>query len=255
MKKVFTVAAAGPILILMMVAIASSGSPVPATKSGHYTSNLQHTSGTGTGHMLKQIRWGDHRKFERIVLEFSGGEEPSDLPRMKVETEYYPMRLAIRLPGAPERGASVFTDAAPFSKSNLVTRVDTFDVCGGGQHLSVVPGRPVEFEAFTLSNPPRLVIDIIQSRMDPIRDETKYSIRTLSLYGDQVCILLDEAANLGITPRVITDSDGNTFAELGLYDDTDEAFAAVARLKSTIGKQFALKVKAREMMSVPAVLP
>lgn len=242
-------------IVFLVSAAANAGAPVPSTKSGHYTANLQYTGGTGTGQTLKQVRWGDHRKFERIVLEFSRGNGDDTLPRMKVETEYYPMRLAIRLPGAPERGVSIFTEAAPFRKSNLITRVDTFDVCGGGQHLSVVPGRPVEFEAFTLSNPPRIVIDVIQSRMDPIREETKYSIRTLSLYGDQICILLEEAANLGITPRVITDREGNIFAELGLYDDAEEAFAASARLKETIGKQFALKVKARGMMSVPAVLP
>jgi hypothetical protein len=149
----------------------------------------------------------------------------------------------------------LFTDPAPFRKSKLITRVDTFDVCGGGQHLSVVPARPVEFEVFTLTNPPRLVIDVILSRMDPMRDQKKYSVRTLPLYGDQICILLDEAANGGITPRVITDADGNIFGELGLYDNADEAFAAVVRLGETIGKQFSLKVKARGMMTVPAVIP
>ena len=253
--SVIKVIATSVAVMVMAATAAFAGSPVPSTKSGHYLSNLQYTGGSGTGHVLKQIRWGDHRKFERIVLEFSSGSIEDALPRMKVETEYYPMRLAIRLPGAPERGVSLFTDPAPFRKSKLITRVDTFDVCGGGQHLSVVPARPVEFEAFSLSNPPRLVIDIILSRMDPIRDEVRYSVRTLPLYGDQVCILLDEAANVGITPRVITDDDGNIFAELGLYDNTDEAFAAAARLKNTIGKQFALKVKSRGMMTVPEALP
>ena len=244
-----------PAAICLAATPAFAGSPLPATKAGHYTANLQYTGGPGTGYTLKQIRWGDHRKFERIVLEFAGEKTGDALPRMKVETEYYPMRLAIRLPGSPDRGVSVFTDPAPFRKSKLITRVDTFDVCGGGQHLSVVPARPVEFEIFTLINPPRLVIDVILSRMDPMRDQRKYSVRTLPLYGDQICILLDEAANVGITPRVITDADGNIFGELGLHDDADEAFAAAARLEETIGKQFSLKVTARGMMETPAVLP
>ncbi len=241
--------------LLLATPLAHAGSPVPATKSGHYATNLQYTGGTGTGYTLQQVRWGDHRKFERIVLEFTGDQTEDILPRMKVETEYYPMRLAIRLPGSPGRGVSVFTDPAPFRKSKLITRVDTFDVCGGGQHLSVVPARPVEFEVFTLTSPPRLVIDIILSRMDPMRDQKKYSVRTLPLYGDQICILLDEAANVGITPRVITDEGGNIFGELGLYDDADEAFAAAASLRETIGEQFALKVKGRGMMTVPVVIP
>ncbi|MDF1537205.1 MAG: hypothetical protein P1S46_12065 [bacterium] len=242
-------------VLCLAAAPAHAGSPVPAAKNGHYVSNIQYTGGTGTGHTLAQIRWGDHRKFERIVLEFAGDPTGDDLPRMKVETEYYPMRLAIRLPGAPERGVSLFTDPAPFRKSSLITRVDTFDVCGGGQLLSVVPARPVEFEIFTMTNPPRLVIDIILSRMDPMREETKYSMRTLPLYGDQVCILLDEAANVGITPRLITDANGNIFGELGLYDEADKAFASAARLGETIGKQFTLQVKARGMMEAPAALP
>ena len=67
--------------------------------------------------------------------------------------------------------------------------------------------------------------------------------------------MLEKAADAGVTPRLITDADGNVFGELGLFDEADEAFAAVNRLKGSLGNQFSLSVKSRGMMTVPAVLP
>ena len=232
-----------------------SSSPLPVTKSNRFASNLQYTGGTGTGYTLEQIRWGDHHKFERIVLEFSPPQAANDevLPRVKVETEFYPMRMAIRLPGS--KSERYLPSGILFTKSKLISGIDIFEVCGGGQHLTLIPARPVEFEVFTLTSPPRLVIDVILSRMPPMRDEKKYSVRTFPLYGDQVCLLLEKAADAGVTPRLITDADGNVFGEIGLFDEADEAFAAVNRHKGALGNQFSLSVKSRGMMTVPAILP
>jgi len=236
---------------------AHSASLLPSTKSNRFASNVQYTGGTGTGYTLQQIRWGNHQDFERIVLEFSapGEDDGATLPRMKVETEFYPLRLAIRLPGSASGAERLYPQELPFARSKLISGTDVFDVCGGGQHLTVIPARPVEFEVFTLTSPPRLVIDVILSRMPPMREEKKFSVRTLPLYGDQVCLFLEEAANAGVTPRLITDARGSVFGELGLYDETDEAFAAGDRFKDSLGRQFSLVVKARGMMTVPAVIP
>jgi len=249
----------GVLLIALTIAAlpAHSSSPIPATKSNRFASNLQYTGGTETEHTLEQVRWGDHHNFERIVLEFSSplSGDGKDLPRMKVETEFYPMRMAIRLPGSKSRSENFLPTDSLFRKSRLISGIDIFEVCGGGQHLTLIPARPVEFEVFTLTSPPRLVIDVIKSRMPPMREERKYSVRTLPLYGDQICLLLKEAADAGITPRLITDAGGNVFGELELYNEADEAFAAMDRFKESLGKRFSLTVKARGMMMVPAVLP
>lgn len=244
-------------VLVTTVSVVHSSSPVPTTKTGHYVSNLQYTGGEGVDYKLEQVRWGDHRSFERVVFEFSPSvpEESETLPRMKLEVEFYPLRMAIRLPGSDPRREQIFISVEPFRKSKMISRVNTFDVCGGGQHMTLIPARPVEFDVFTLTSPPRLVVDVILSRMDPMREQKKLSLRTFPLYGDQVCYLLDEAADAGITPRLLTDSAGNVFGELGLYDDPDEAFQAQERLKNSIGKNFALMIRARGMMEVPAVLP
>lgn len=236
---------------------AHSSSPLPATKSNRFASNLQYTGGTGTEFTLEQVRWGDHHNFERIVLEFSppGSDSGQDLPRMKVETEFYPMRMAIRLPGSKNRAEQLFPSGGLFNKSRLISGIDIYEVCEGGQHLTVIPARPVEFEVFTLTSPPRLVIDVILSRMPPMREEEKYSVRTLPLYGDQICMLLEETANAGVTPRLITDAKGNVFGEVGLYDEAGKAFTVADSFKDSLGRRFSLTVEARGMMSVPAVLP
>ena len=236
---------------------AQSDSPFPDHKSEHYASNVQYTGGHGTDYTLQQIRWGNHRNFERVVFEFASKhpEGNESLPKMKLETEFYPLRLSLRLPGSNRRRGKIFTSADPFSKSNLLSHVDTFDACGGGQHLSLIPARPVEFNVFTLTSPPRLVVDVILSRMDPMREEKKLSLRTLPLFGDQVCLFLEKAADAGMTPRILADSGGNVFGELGLFDNPDEAFNIRQRLNTSLGRNFALTIRARGMMEMPAVLP
>lgn len=236
---------------------AHSSNPLPATKSNRFTSNVQYTGGTGTGYTIEQIRWGDHHNFERVVLQFGTLEHAAreGLPRMKVETEFYPMRMAIRLPGSKNRGRNLLPPVDLFRKSLLVSSIDTFEVCTGGPIVTLTFARPVEFEVFTLTAPPRLVIDMILSRMPPLREEEKFSLRTLPLYGDQVCLFLEAAAKAGVSPRLITDADGNVFGELGLFDEADEAFSAADRHNASLGKRFSLTVKARGVMTVPAVLP
>jgi len=231
--------------------------PFPTDKSGHYVSNVQYAGGSSTGYTLFQIRWGNHRDFERIVFEFSsnGPEGGDTLPRMKLETEFYPLRLALRLPGSAFGRTGVFTSPDPFQKSTLISHVDSFDGCGGGQHLFIIPARPVEFDVFTLTSPPRLVVDIIQSRMEPMREAKKLSLRTLPLFGDQICYFLEEAADEGITPRVLVDADGNVFGELGLFDSPDAAFQWKQRLTGSIGRNFALIINARGMMETPKEEP
>ncbi len=243
--------------VLIAPAPAQSEGRFPEAKSGHYVSNLQYTGGASTGYTLEQIRWGNHHTFERIVFEFSPDrpDRGDILPRMKMETEFYPLRLALRLPGSDRRREELFTSPVPFEKSRLISRVDIFDMCGGGQHMSIIPARPVEFDVFVLTSPPRLVVDAIQSRMDPMREEKKLSLRTLPLYGDQVCYFLEEAADAGMTPRVLTDGSGNVFGELGLFDDPDEAFNARQRLNTSLGRNFALIIRGRGMMEMPAVMP
>lgn len=234
-----------------------SSSPLPAAKTGHYVSNLQYNGGEGIGYTLEQIRWGDHRNFERIVFEFSSPEPEGNeiLPRMKLEIEYYPARMVIRLPGSDQRREEIFRSPEPFRKSMMISRLDSIDVCGGGQYLTLIPARPVEYEVFSLTSPPRLVVDIIMSRMDPLPEQKKLSLRTLPLFGDQVCVFLDQAAEAGVTPRLLTDAVGNVLGEIELYDDPREAFSGLQHFTTTIGKNFTLIIEARGIMEIPAVLP
>ena len=233
-----------------------TSSPLPGDAAGAFLTEFDFSGGTGEDYTLYQVRWGDHRSFERVVMEFKGrntGAQRHGLPRMEVEKEEYPARVAIRLRGVPTRMEEIYTVRHPFLKSRMLSGLDLFDPCGGGQFLTLVPSRPLEYRIFTILNPARLVIDVRPTKTVPT-DKVRYFLRTLPLYGDQACAFKKAALKEGITGRLLTDASGNTFGEAGVFDRPEDAFGAKTRLKE-LGERFSLMVKARGIMETPEVLP
>jgi hypothetical protein len=242
--------------VFLAVAPANAGDPISNSKKNIYRANHQLSGGNGHDFTLEQVRWGDHRSFERVVLEFNNRiGDPSPLPAMKIETEYYPSRIAMRITGVERAVEGHEISADQFSESNLLSGLNIYDTCEGGLYLDIVPARPIEYEIFTLVNPPRLIIDVQLSRMGPLPETERYSVRTFPLFGDQVCILLKEAADSGITPRLLTDREGKVFGELGLFDTAADALTEKERLRALFAGRFAIVVKGRGYMETPAVLP
>ena len=214
------------------------------------------SSGTGGGYSLYQVRWGDHRSFERVVVEFREGEGVASapgLPRMVVEKEWYPARVAIRLPGVPDRAKDIYTARHPFAKSRLLAGLDLFEPCGGGQFLALYPSRPLEYRIFTINSPYRLVVDVRPAKLAP-SERVRFFLRTLPLYGDQVCDFQKAALDAGTWGRLLTDASGNTFGELGTFEQPEDAFNAKKRFRG-LSERFSLVVKARGIMETPEVLP
>ncbi len=234
----------------------AAGDPIPGKKADRYQDRIDMIGGTGDGFTLSQIRWGDHRTFERVVLEFTppDWDEGSRLvPRSLLRTEDYPSRLMIRIPGATGINASVFTEKKPLSKSRLLNGLTVFDSCGASQVVSLEPARSLQFEVFTLSSPARIVVDMRLSRGIPPEAE-RYSLRTLPLLGDQQCVFLEEVAASGLTGRLLSDVSGRVIGEVGLFEDYRDAWDVKDKL-SDLNRRFSLVVKRRGVMDTPAALP
>lgn len=224
---------------------------MPSAKQGSYQENIQWSGGMGEGFTLVQIRWGGHREYERLVLEFrpvKGLESSHEWPRMEVVSENYPARLRISLPGSPGIARDIYLNSDPFAKSRLIAGLNFYDVCGE-LSLGIVPSMPVVYEIFALTSPTRLVIDIKRSRAIP-PDLGMYSLRTLPLFGDQRCNFLVEAKKTGISGRLLTDKAGMVIGEAGLYPNPDEAFSQRNKLLD-LRKMFSLVVKARGPFDIP----
>ncbi|GBE14614.1 hypothetical protein BMS3Abin14_00660 [bacterium BMS3Abin14] len=255
--EVFLSVVLGAIMLLSIGSqSAVTASPLPGEEINAFLTEFDFSGGSGENFALYQVRWGDHRSFERIVMEFKGKDTDTQqhgLPRMEVEKEEYPARVTIRLPGVPTRMKEIYTVRHPFSKSRMLSGLDLFDSCGSGQLLALIPSRPLEYRIFTLWNPARLVIDFRPTTTVP-PDRVRYFLRTFPLFGDQVCAFKKAALKDGIIGRLLTDASGNTFGEAGVFDQPENAFAAKKRL-GKLDEQFSLVIKARGIMKTPEVLP
>ncbi len=225
---------------------------LPSAKHGNYSEIIQWAGGIGEGFTLVQVRWGGHKDYERLVLEFravKGLESSHEWPRMDVGSEDYPARLRISLPGSPGMARDLYPNADPVTKSRLIAGLNFYDSCGE-LSLNIIPSMPVIYEIFGLTSPTRLVVDIKKSRAIP-PDIRKYSLRTLPLFGDQQCRFLEEAKRSRIPARLLTDSSGTVIGEAGLFPDPDEAFAEKEKL-AEFRKKFSLIVKMRGPFDIPS---
>ena len=254
-RRLVCVLAAAFSLAALPSLTALGADPLPVRKAEGFSPRLDLSGGQAQGMSLRQVRWGDHHTFERIVFEFADPSGRGDLlPRLSVRTEEYPLRLVVTAPLTAAAHEGVFVTARPFEKSRFLSGVDLLESCADLLSLAVIPARPVDYEVFTLTSPPRLVVDVRVSTAPIPSGEERYSLRTMSLLGDQSCVFLQEARGMGLSPRLLKDSAGQTFGEVALFPTPDGAFREKSRLES-LGARFSLYVKARGIMDVPGPIP
>ncbi|UCF31640.1 MAG: hypothetical protein JSV26_04295 [bacterium] len=232
------------------------GDPLPTDKADRYRDRIDMVGGTGDGYTLSQIRWGDHRSFERVVLEFIAPEweeRSREVPRILLATREYPSRLVIRIPGATGIRDPVFSSETPLAKSRMLSGMTVLEPCGGDQSLILMPARALQYDVFTLLSPPRLVIDVRLSRGIPAEDE-KFSLRTLPLFEEQQCLFLEATHESGVSGVLLTDVSGQVFGEVGLFDGYQEAWNMRDEL-SALNSRFSLVIKRRGIMETPTALP
>ncbi len=146
------------------------------------------------GTILSKIRWGEHQKGERLVLDFKEREDPGSFSltpallagSFNVKYDYYPFRFVVRLNGVREIRAELKTDFnSKFIKD--IHRLPCLD--DAAFKLGISLEKPVEFEIFELIDPARIVIDLrslseeeaFLQALPPV-----YSLRTGPEYSQEV---------------------------------------------------------------------
>ena len=212
------------------------------------------TGGTITdGRDLRAIRWGSHPGYERIVLDiYHGGYGEQGPPAFdpcwfEVELEDYPYRAVVVLGGI--RGLSADFDQT-FPANSLIEDVHSILYKDdSGASLAIVYRRPVEIRVLALNNHGRIVIDARPKSPRP-EESVKYSVRTLPLTRDQVISMYYELKDFqGMSPRFLTNAQGVTLWEAGLFASHGDAVA----LRDTLTAQTDAQLYVEERL--PADLP
>ncbi len=179
------------------------------------------------GRDLRNIRWGKHPEFERIVLDIYEGayyEKGPVVPvpcHFVVEYEYYPFRFTVTLNGIRARNAEYrsIPESSVIEETYLIPYLDD-----SGIKFGIALKGPVEFEVFELHNPGRIVIDM---RENPVKLDLPevYSLRTATGLGVEDLGHLQEIM-LGLgseKPRILMTQDGKLFFEEGYYSTIEKA--------------------------------
>lgn len=212
------------------------------------------TGGTITdGRDLRDIRWGRHSGFERIVLDiYHGGYGEQGPPAVdpcwfEVELEDYPYRAVVVLGGI--RGISADFEQT-FPSNSLIEDVHSILYKDdSGASLAIVYRVPVEIRVLELYNHGRIVIDARPKSPQP-SEPVKYSVRTPPLTQDQVISMYYELKDFqGMSPRFLTNAQGVTLWEAGLIASHSDA----AALRDTLTAQTDAQLYVEERL--PAALP
>jgi len=206
------------------------------------------------GRDLRNIRWGKHPEFERIVLDIYEGayyEKGPVVPvpcHFVVEYEYYPFRFTVTLNGIRARNAEYrsIPESSVIEETYLIPYLDD-----SGIKFGIALKGPVEFEVFELHNPGRIVIDM---RENPVKLDLPevYSLRTATGLGVEDLGHLQEIM-LGLdsdNPRIIMADDGKLFFEEGYYSTEEKAIQRKDEITSSVeGVEFF--IEKRGPASVP----
>lgn len=178
---------------------------------------------------LSGPRLGVHGSYERLVFDlsvsqdFERGPSVAAVGAFLVEMETHPYRLVLTFSGV--RSADV--DRASLSESSAVRdlyRIPYLDDSTVVYALTLT--QPVEYRAFELESPGRVVLDLRYSdsvsEMRPI-----YSLRTASLpetHVEPLGHLAETLIWLGSgRPRILSSGDNTLFVEEGAYLTAGEA--------------------------------
>lgn len=212
------------IAAISILCIASiSKADVPGRETNDYTAAVGSVQGgeLTDGRDLRNIRWGKHQGFERIVLDiYEGGYSekgpPVSIPcPYTISYEHYPFRFVVELNGIRARNARF----GLFKGSDLVQ--ETYQIPyldDSGLMFSIALKKPVEYRIFELHNPARIVIDIRENKK-AMNLPAVYSVRSKKDLGVEGLGHLKEVLNHNGSEnvRIIKSQTGDLFVEEGYY--------------------------------------
>ena len=183
------------------------------------------------GKDLRNIRWGKHPYFERIVLDIYEGAygekgPPASVPcRFNIKYEYYPFHFTITLMGIRSRTAEFST----FKNSKMIKDIYQLPMLDdSGIKFAVSLKQPVKFEVFELYDPARIVLDISNNldsekllnnlpEIYSLRTGIKGDFETLDLIKERLYNLYSENV------RILQAAEGSLFVEEGYYHCLQDA--------------------------------
>ena len=117
------------------------------------SSTSSSTSSTSSASEVTRVRWHQHDGYERLVFDVvddNGGTFKIDVDRQdrtKVHGDFI--------------GYSNFTQTLPsFTESTIVKNMEVYTNGSNGYSFTISLYRPMEYKAFVLKNPDRIVIDM-----------------------------------------------------------------------------------------------
>ena len=205
-----------------------------------------------------QLRWHDHGKYERLVLDLAAFDLESD-PEVvdelavpgtyRVDYERYPCRVVFDLVA---RGFRASADLPNFAEeSSLIEGLHRIPVLDDGTVMFALTLKgPAEIEVFDLHGPARIVVDVRAARESADATDVKYSLRSPAHEAGETVGSLEEQL-LELKPRnlrVLRTQAGEFCVEEGLYDTPEEANRR-AKALGRLGVAFA--VEKRTLLDAP----
>lgn len=192
------------------------------------------------GRDLRDIRWGKHDQFERLVLDIYEGSYLDKGPAVpypchfEISYEYYPFRFTVLLQGIRARNAQYgrIEGSALIKEVYMLPYLDDSGIMFG-----IALNGPVEYEIFELHNPARIIIDL-RPHDGPVDLPPVFSLRTRSGSFDYETLgyLEEKLLHVGSEDvRIMQGRASLLFLEEGYYSTWEEGKERLEYLQNELG--------------------